>query len=171
MVLTIAILGRLFYGLDAWWEGFSNAYWGTALWLTFVKTFVVILPPTLCMGGPFRWSVRCGARTPGGWPQYWQCLRLQYARGYRGLLGDRFCGHSTPGDASQLGAHGAHQRGRRECPPGAWLLQRRYQGGCTPTYWGSLSLCWWPRRCCALRISPENQKKRSCTTRKASLVW
>jgi spermidine synthase len=52
-MLTIAILGRLFYGLDAWWEGFSNAYWGTALWLTFVKTFVVILPPTLCMGGTF----------------------------------------------------------------------------------------------------------------------
>jgi len=52
-VLTIAILGRLFYGLDTWWEGFSNAYWGTALWLTFVKTFVVILPPTLCMGGTF----------------------------------------------------------------------------------------------------------------------
>ena len=52
-MLTIAILGHLFYGLDAWWEGFSNAYWGTALWLTFLKTFVVILPPTLCMGGSF----------------------------------------------------------------------------------------------------------------------
>jgi spermidine synthase len=52
-VLTIAILGRLFYGLDAWWEGFSNAYWGTALWLTFLKTFAVILPPTLCMGATF----------------------------------------------------------------------------------------------------------------------
>ena len=52
-MLTIAILGHLFYGLDAWWEGFSNAYWGTALWLTFLKTFVVILPPTLCMGGTF----------------------------------------------------------------------------------------------------------------------
>ena len=52
-MLTIAILGRLFYGLDAWWEGFSNAYWGTPLWLTFLKTFVVILPPTLCMGGTF----------------------------------------------------------------------------------------------------------------------
>jgi spermidine synthase len=52
-MLTIAILGRLFYGLDAWWEGFSNAYWGTALWLTFLKTFVVILPPTVCMGGTF----------------------------------------------------------------------------------------------------------------------
>src|SRR5437016_2849553 len=52
-MLTIAILGHLFYGLDSWWAGFSNAYWGTALWLTFVKTFVVILPPTLCMGGTF----------------------------------------------------------------------------------------------------------------------
>src|SRR6266446_5460622 len=52
-MLTIAILGPLFYGLDTWWAGFSNAYWGTALWLTFLKTFVVILPPTLCMGGTF----------------------------------------------------------------------------------------------------------------------
>jgi spermidine synthase len=52
-MLTIPILGRLFYGLDVWWEGFSNAYWGTPLWLTFLKTFVVILPPTLCMGGTF----------------------------------------------------------------------------------------------------------------------
>lgn len=52
-VVTVAILGRLFYGLDVWWEGFSNAYWGTPLWLTFLKTFVVILPPTLCMGGTF----------------------------------------------------------------------------------------------------------------------
>src|SRR5262245_10717043 len=52
-MLTIAILGRLFYGLDAWLEGFSNAYWGTSLWLTLMKTFVVMLPPTLCMGGIF----------------------------------------------------------------------------------------------------------------------
>jgi len=52
-MLTIAILGRLFYGLDAWWEGFSNAYWGTPLWLTFLKTFVVILPPTVGMGATF----------------------------------------------------------------------------------------------------------------------
>jgi spermidine synthase len=63
-VLTIAILGRLFYGLDAWWEGFSNAYWGTALWLTFVKTFVVILPPTLCMGGVFPLVSKIVARGP-----------------------------------------------------------------------------------------------------------
>jgi spermidine synthase len=52
-MLTIAILGHLFYGLDAWWSGFSNAYWGAAPWLTFLKTFVVILPPTLCMGATF----------------------------------------------------------------------------------------------------------------------
>src|SRR3989475_10713709 len=52
-ILTIAILGRLFCGLDAWWEGFSNAYWGAPLGLTFLKTFVVILPPTLCMGATF----------------------------------------------------------------------------------------------------------------------
>ena len=52
-ILTIAILGRLFYGLDGWWEGFSNAYWGAPLGLTFLKTFVVILPPTLCMGATF----------------------------------------------------------------------------------------------------------------------
>jgi spermidine synthase len=49
-VLTIVILGRLFSGLDRWWEGFSSAHWGTPLWLTFLKTFVVILPPTLAMG-------------------------------------------------------------------------------------------------------------------------
>ena len=52
-LLTIVILGRLFYGLDGWWEGFSNAYWGAPLGLTFLKTFVVILPPTLCMGATF----------------------------------------------------------------------------------------------------------------------
>ncbi len=52
-VLTIAIFGRLFYGLDTWWEGFSDAYWGTPIWLTFLKTFVVILPPTVCMGATF----------------------------------------------------------------------------------------------------------------------
>src|SRR6266478_9108782 len=52
-MLTIAILGRLFYGLDGWWDGFSNAYWGAPLGLTFLKTFVVILPPTLCMGATF----------------------------------------------------------------------------------------------------------------------
>src|SRR5437867_1057328 len=52
-ILTIAILGRLFYGFDAWWEGFSNANWGAPLGLTFLKTFVVILPPTLCMGATF----------------------------------------------------------------------------------------------------------------------
>src|SRR3989441_7155754 len=52
-LLTIVILGRLFYGLDSWWEGFSNAYWGAPLGLTFLKTFVVILPPTLCMGATF----------------------------------------------------------------------------------------------------------------------
>lgn len=52
-LVSIAILGRLFYGLDGWWEGFSNAYWGAPLWLTFVKTFAVILPPTLAMGATF----------------------------------------------------------------------------------------------------------------------
>ena len=52
-VLTIVVLGRLFYGLDGWWEGFSNAYWGAPLGLTFLKTFVVILPPTFCMGASF----------------------------------------------------------------------------------------------------------------------
>ena len=63
-MLTIAILGHLFYGLDAWWEGFSNAYWGTALWLTFLKTFVVILPPTLCMGGSFPLVTKIVAHGP-----------------------------------------------------------------------------------------------------------
>ena len=63
-LLTIAILGRVFYGLDAWWEGFSNAYWGTPLWLTFVKTAVVILPPTLCMGGTFPLVAKIVARGP-----------------------------------------------------------------------------------------------------------
>src|SRR5262249_292903 len=52
-VLTIVVLGRLFYGLDGWWEGFSNAYWGAPLGLTFLKTFAVILPPTFCMGASF----------------------------------------------------------------------------------------------------------------------
>jgi len=63
-VLTIVILGRLFYSLDSWLEGFSNAYWGTPLWLTFLKTFVVILPPTICMGGMFPLVNKIVARGP-----------------------------------------------------------------------------------------------------------
>jgi len=63
--LTIAILGHVFYGLDAWWEGFSNAYWGMPVWLTFVKTFAVILPPTLAMGAAFPLVSRIVAGSPG----------------------------------------------------------------------------------------------------------
>lgn len=63
-LLTIPILGQLFYGLDTWWEGFSSAYWGTPVWLTFIKTFVVILPPTLCMGGTFPLVSKIVARGP-----------------------------------------------------------------------------------------------------------
>src|SRR5262245_11409605 len=63
-VLTIAILGRVFYGLDGWWGGFSNAYWGAPLWLTFLKTFVVIFPPTLCMGASFPLVTRIVAHGP-----------------------------------------------------------------------------------------------------------
>jgi len=63
-ILTIAILGRLFYGLDGWWEGFSNAYWGAPLGLTFLKTFVVILPPTLCMGAAFPLVSKIVAQGP-----------------------------------------------------------------------------------------------------------
>jgi spermidine synthase len=63
-VLTIAVLGRLFYGLDAWWDGFSNASWGSPVWLTFVKTFVVIVPPTLCMGATFPLVSRIVAHGP-----------------------------------------------------------------------------------------------------------
>ncbi len=63
-LVSIAILARVFYGLDAWWEGFSNAYWGTALWLTFIKTFAVILPPTLCMGAAFPLVSKIVARGP-----------------------------------------------------------------------------------------------------------
>jgi spermidine synthase len=63
-VLTIAILGRVFYGLDGLWGGFSNAYWGAPLWLTFLKTFVVIFPPTLCMGASFPLVTRIVAHGP-----------------------------------------------------------------------------------------------------------
>ena len=63
-VLTIAILGRAFYGLDGWWGGFSNAYWGAPLWLTFLKTFVVIFPPTLCMGASFPLVSKIVAQGP-----------------------------------------------------------------------------------------------------------
>lgn len=63
-VLTIAIMGRLFYGLNAWWEGFSHAYWGSAPWLTFVKAFAVMLPPTLCMGGMFPLVSKIVAHSP-----------------------------------------------------------------------------------------------------------
>jgi len=65
-LLTIPILGKLFYGLDAWWEGFSSASWGTPVWLQFAKTFVVILPPTLCMGGTFPLVSKIVARGPQG---------------------------------------------------------------------------------------------------------
>src|SRR5262245_62827795 len=63
-LVSIAILGRLFYGLDSWWDGFSNAHWGTAPWLTFAKTFAVILPPTLAMGATFPVVVKITARGP-----------------------------------------------------------------------------------------------------------
>jgi spermidine synthase len=63
-LLTIAILGHLFYGLDTWWEGFSSAYWGTPVWLTFLKTFVVILPPTFAMGGTLPLVSKVVARGP-----------------------------------------------------------------------------------------------------------
>src|SRR5262249_53973370 len=63
-LVSIAILGRLFYGLDSWWDGFSNAHWGTAPWLTFAKTFAVILPPTLAMGAAFPVVVKITARGP-----------------------------------------------------------------------------------------------------------
>lgn len=63
-LLTIPILASLFYGLDTWWEGFSSAYWGTPVWLTFVKTFVVIFPPTLAMGGTFPLVSKIVARGP-----------------------------------------------------------------------------------------------------------
>jgi spermidine synthase len=63
-LLTIPILGQLFYGLDTWWAGFSNAYWGAPLWLTFIKAFVVILPPTLCMGGTFPLVSKIVAQGP-----------------------------------------------------------------------------------------------------------
>src|SRR5262249_12064253 len=63
-LLTILIFAFLFYGLDAWWEGFSSAYWGTPLWLTFAKTFCIILPPTLGMGGMFPLVSKIVARGP-----------------------------------------------------------------------------------------------------------
>ncbi len=63
-LLSIAILGRVFYGLDGWWQGFSNAYWGAPLWLTFLKALLVILPPTLCMGGTFPLVGKIVARGP-----------------------------------------------------------------------------------------------------------
>src|SRR5438093_709271 len=63
-VLTIAILGHVFHGVDRWWEGFGDAYWGAPLWLTFLKTAVVILPPTVCMGGTFPLVARIVAHGP-----------------------------------------------------------------------------------------------------------
>ncbi len=63
-LLTIPILGQLFSGLDAWWNGFSSAGWGTPVWLTFAKTFAVIFPPTFCMGGAFPLVSKIVARSP-----------------------------------------------------------------------------------------------------------
>jgi spermidine synthase len=63
-LLTIPILGYVFYGLDTWWQGFSRAYWDTPVWLTFIKTFVVIFPPTLCLGGLFPVASKIVVRGP-----------------------------------------------------------------------------------------------------------
>ena len=65
-MVSIAILGHLFYGLDRWWDGFSNAYWGASPWLTFAKTFAVILPPTLAMGAAFPLVGRIAATAGPG---------------------------------------------------------------------------------------------------------
>jgi spermidine synthase len=62
-LLTIPILGKVFYGLDVWWEGFSSASWGTPVWLKFAKTFAVILPPTFGMGGTFPLVSKIVARS------------------------------------------------------------------------------------------------------------
>jgi spermidine synthase len=61
-LLSIAILGKVFYGLDAWWEGFSSASWGAPVWLNFAKTFAVILPPTFGMGAAFPLASKLVAR-------------------------------------------------------------------------------------------------------------
>jgi spermidine synthase len=63
-LLTIPILGQLFYGLDTWWSGFTSADWGTPVWLKFAKTFAVIFPPTFCMGGAFPLVSKIVARSP-----------------------------------------------------------------------------------------------------------
>jgi spermidine synthase len=65
-LLTIPLLGKLFYGLDVWWDGFSSASWGTPVWLKFAKTFMVILPPTFCLGGTFPLVSKIVARGPQG---------------------------------------------------------------------------------------------------------
>jgi spermidine synthase len=63
-LLTVPILGSVFYGLDTWWQGFSRAYWDTPVWLTFAKTFMVIFPPTLGLGGLFPVASKIVARGP-----------------------------------------------------------------------------------------------------------
>lgn len=63
-LLTIPILGKVFYGLDAWWEGFSSASWGTPVWLKFAKTFAVILLPAVGMGGTLPLVSKVVARGP-----------------------------------------------------------------------------------------------------------
>src|SRR5919109_234528 len=65
-LLTIPLLGKLFYGLDVWWDGFSSASWGTPVWLKFAKTFMVMLPPTFCLGGTFPLVSKIVARGPQG---------------------------------------------------------------------------------------------------------
>jgi spermidine synthase len=142
-VLTIAILGRLFYGLDTWWEGFSNAYWGTALWLTFVKTFVVILPPTLCMGGIFPLVSKIVAHGP---QVVGRSIGNAYAYNTLGaIVGSWVSGFVT---IPLLGMHNGSRRSSVGVGASSWRMapSRAAAGdGCIPACWGSLPLLWWPR--------------------------
>ena len=171
-LLTIAILGRVFYGLDAWWEGFSNAYWGTPLWLTFVKTAVVILPPTLCMGGTFPLVAKIVARGP---QMVGRGIGNVYAVNTLGaIVGSWAAGFVA---IPLLGIHAslALTALLSVAVGGALLVSgspRAFGRGCsTPACSASSSSYCSPRRRCASPTSRASPRRRCCTTRKAWPAW
>ncbi len=52
-LLSVPLLGLMFYRLGDTWQAFASAYWGGPLWIKFVKTAGVMLVPTVLMGATF----------------------------------------------------------------------------------------------------------------------
>ncbi|MBI3326869.1 MAG: fused MFS/spermidine synthase [Nitrospinae bacterium] len=52
-LLTVPLLGFVFYRVGDTWNAFESAYWGGPLWIKFLKTFGIMFAPTLLMGATF----------------------------------------------------------------------------------------------------------------------